>query len=255
MQPARLSPRLERFIRDQTRRAGKSRVIVGVSGGIDSALAATLATRALGADGVVALLMPYRSSHPDSRRDAEDLVRGLGIDHQVIDISPMVDAYFAGRPEADQVRRGNKMARERMSVLYDLSVVYQALVLGTSNKTEILLGYGTLHGDTASAINPMGDLYKTQVRALAAHLGVPERIRLKPPTADLWPEQTDEGELGYSYEEIDRLLVLLVERGLKPRQIATRGFPRRMVRAVQERMRGNEFKRRPPLIARVSGCA
>src|SRR3989442_496036 len=161
------------FIAEETRRAGLKRVVVGLSGGVDSALAACLARRALGRDGVVAVLLPYRLSHPSAVKDARELARRLGIRFELHDTSPMVDAYFAGRPKASRVRRGNKMSRERMSILYDRSVEHEALVLGTSNKTELLLGYGTVHGDMASSINPIGDLYKTQVRQMAAHLKVP----------------------------------------------------------------------------------
>jgi NAD+ synthase len=241
------------FIRRETRRAGLEGVVLGVSGGIDSALSAALAARALGPQGVHALLMPYRTSSAESRRDAEEVVRRLGIGSTVVDISPMIDAYFASRPDSDRVRRGNKMARERMSILFDHSAQRRALVLGTSNRTEILLGYGTLFGDTACSINAIGDLYKTQVRALARHIGVPGRILLKTPTADLWPGQTDEGELGYSYDELDRLLVLMVDRRLGAAALVKRGFSRAMVRAVTERVRRNEFKRRPPLIAPLPG--
>ncbi len=244
---------LERFISDETRRAGMPRIVIGVSGGIDSALSTTLAARALGPRSVLAVMMPYRTSSPDSLRDAQELARSLGVRHEVVDITPMVDAYFASRPDADRVRRGNKMARERMSILYDLSAVGRALVLGTSNKTEILLGYGTLHGDTACALNPIGDLYKTQVRALAQYVGVPETIRARVPSADLWPEQTDEGELGYAYAELDRLLHLVIDRGLKPREAVEHGFDRAMVRLVLERVERNRFKSRPPLIAKITG--
>jgi NAD+ synthase len=244
---------LERFIRDETRRAGTSGVVIGLSGGIDSALSATLAVRALGTQNVTGALLPYHTSNPDSGRDAGELARSLKIRHERVDITPMVDAYFASRPDADRLRRGNKMARERMSILYDLSVVHRALVLGTSNKTEILLGYGTLYGDTACALNAIGDLYKTQVRALAEFVGVPEKIRRKPPSADLWPDQTDEGELGYSYDDLDRLLVLLIDQALKPAEVEARGFARRMVRDVLDRVERNRFKSRPSLIAKVTG--
>jgi NAD+ synthase len=240
---------LERFIRRETRRAGMAGVVVGLSGGIDSALSAALAARALGPENVHALLMPYRTSSPDSRRDAEEVTRWLGIGSTLVDISPMIDAYFASWPDADRVRRGNKMARERMSILFDHSADRRALVLGTSNRTEILLGYGTLFGDTACSINAIGSLYKTQVRALARHVGVPEKILLKVPTADLWPGQTDEGELGYSYDELDRLLFLMVDRRQPAAALVRRGFSRAMVRDVAERVRRSEFKRRAPLIA------
>lgn len=251
--PRRACARLERFIRGETRRAGMEGVVVGLSGGIDSALSAALAARALGPQQVHALLMPYRTSSAETRGDAEEVAAWLGIGCTLVDISPMVDAYFASHPDADRVRRGNKMARERMSILFDHSAKRRALVLGTSNRTEILLGYGTLFGDTACSINAIGSLYKTQVRALARHVGVPERVLLKTPTADLWPGQTDEGELGYTYDELDRLLVLMVDRRLGAAELVKRGFSRDTVRAVADRVRRNEFKRRAPLIASPPG--
>jgi NAD+ synthase len=163
-----------------------------------------------------------------------------------------VDAYFSRHPTTDRTRRGNKMARERMSVLYDLSAARRALVLGTSNKTELLLGYGTLHGDMASALNPLGDLYKTQVRQMARHLGIPPRVVRKRPTADLYPGQTDEGELGVAYAEVDRLLYLLVDLRERPAEARRAGFPPRMVHRVREMIRRSQFKRRLPLIAKLS---
>jgi len=199
------------FIVNEVRKAGFSRVVVGLSGGVDSSLSAFLGAEALGAENVWALLMPYRTSSPESQEHAELVVKQLGIQSDVIEITPMVDAYFERFPEADQVRRGNKMARERMTILFDHSAKLKALVLGTSNKTELLLGYGTLYGDMASAINPLGDLYKTQVRQLARHMGVPEVIVQKKPSADLWAGQTDEAELGFSYREVDELLYLMVD--------------------------------------------
>ena len=252
IKPEAVCSRIEHFIQEETRAAGRSRVVVGLSGGIDSALSATLARRALGRVGVIAVLMPYRSSHPDSLRDAEELAKYLGIRYEKVDISPMVDAYFENRPDADRVRRGNKMARERMSILFDFAAARDALVLGTSNRSETLLGYGTHFGDTACSLNPIGRLYKAQVQLLALHVGVPERIRTKIPTADLWLDQTDEAELGYTYEEIDRLLVLMVDRGLKLRELQAHGFDREMVRSVQERIRRNEFKRRMPHVAPIT---
>ncbi|HKY32931.1 MAG TPA: NAD+ synthase [Candidatus Polarisedimenticolia bacterium] len=243
---------LTSFIAGEVLRTGRKRVVVGLSGGIDSAVAAVLARRALGASGVVAVLMPYRTSHPSSERDARRLTRALGVATERFDISPMVDAYFASDPRAGRVRRGNKMARERMSILYDRSEVHHALVLGTSNKTELLLGYGTLHGDMASALNPLGDLYKTQVRRLAERLRVPAAIRAKVPSADLWAGQTDEAELGHSYDELDRLLHLLVDRRGSRADALAEGWPRRMVDEVLRRIAGSQHKRRPPLVAKLS---
>jgi NAD+ synthase len=240
------------FIRDETQRTGLKRVVVGLSGGVDSAVAACLARRALGRDGVVAVMMPYRLSQPSSVKDARDLARRLGIEAELFDISPMVDAWFESDPKAGRVRRGNKMARERMSILYDRSVVHEALVLGTSNKTELLLGYGTIHGDMASSLNPIGDLYKTQVRQMASHLKVPERIRRKTPTADLWPDQTDEGELGFPYDTIDRLLYLLADQRYTRAAAIEAGWPRTMVDRVLRRIVRSQYKRRLPLIAKLS---
>jgi NAD+ synthase len=240
------------FIRREIRRTGLRRAVVGVSGGLDSAVVLALAVRALGARSVLAAILPYRTSAASSERDAQALLRSLGIPHVRIDISPMVDGYFRAFPRADRHRRGNKMARERMAILYDLSVHWKGLVLGTTNKSEMLLGYGTIHGDLACALHPIGDLYKTQVRQLARHLGVPTRIMRKPPSADLYPGQTDEGELGYSYSRVDRLLHFLVDvRGSREEALKA-GFPRRMIERVQEQIRRSQYKRRMPLIAKVS---
>jgi len=240
------------FIAEETRRAGLKRVVVGLSGGLDSALAACLARRALGRDGVVAILMPYRMSHPSSLKDARHLARRLGIRAELFDITRMVDAYFESDPKAGRVRRGNKMARERMSILYDRSVAHEALVLGTSNKTELLLGYGTVHGDMASSINPLGDLYMTQVRQVAAHMKVPEPIRRKTPSADLWPAQTDEGELGFTYHQVDQLLYLLVDQRYTRSAVIEAGWPRALVGRVMRRVVRSQYKRRLPLIAKLS---
>ena len=240
------------FIAGETRRVGRSRVVVGLSGGVDSAVAATLARRALGARGVVAVLMPYRLSDAASARDARALARRLGIRTEERDITPMIDAYFAGEPKAGRVRRGNKMARERMSILYDLSAAHEALVLGTSNKTELMLGYGTIHGDMASSINPLGDLYKTQIFDLARHLRVPASIRRRIPTAGLWAGQTDEKELGATYEDLDQILHRLVDERLGRADLVREGWPAALVDRVLARVRGSQFKRRMPLIAKVS---
>lgn len=240
------------FIGEETRRVGRRRVVVGLSGGIDSAVAASLARRALGARGVVAILMPYRLSHPSSMKDARALARRLSIRCEEHDITAAIDGYFAGDPKAGRVRRGNKMARERMSILYDRSVVHEALVLGTSNKTELLLGYGTIHGDMASSINPLGDLYKTQIFELARHLRIPAAIQRKVPTADLWPDQTDEKDLGMTYVDLDQVLHRLIDERWTRAETIRGGWPAAMVDRVLARVRGSQFKRRVPLVAKVS---
>jgi NAD+ synthase len=196
--------------------------------------------------------MPYRTSDPSSLKDARAVARVLGIPAEEIDITPMVDPYRERFPRAGRVRLGNRMARERMSVLYDRSAEHDALVLGTSNKTELLLGYGTLHGDMASALNPLGDLYKTQVRRLAEHLGVPAAVRRKPPSADLWEGQTDEGEVGASYEVMDRILYRLFDEWMEIEDVVAAGFPPPLVRRLHRIVAAMQFKRRPPLIAKIS---
>ncbi|MEW9033127.1 MAG: NAD+ synthase [Planifilum fimeticola] len=244
---------LTRALREEVGKTGFRKVILGVSGGIDSALALFLCARAFGPEGVLAVCMPYRESSPDSLKDAREAVEAVGVESVTVDITPQIDAYFAGFPDASPLRRGNKMARERMSILYDLSAEHQALVIGTSNKTELLLGYGTQHGDMASAVNPLGDLYKTQVRQLSAHLGVPESILKKPPSADLWPDQTDEAELGFSYLEVDRLLHFMVDRRYSRERLVRRGFDPELVDRVHRRVVANQYKRRLPVILKVSG--
>jgi NAD+ synthase len=260
LSPLRIDEHLVRkmlvsFLRDEARKSGFSKAILNLSGGIDSSVVAYLAAEAYGPEHVVALLLPYRLSQGHSIEDARDVVRRLGVQSEERDITAQIDAYFAGEPvdtEANRVRAGNKMARERMAILYDRSRVHEAIPLGTSNKTELLLGYGTIFGDLASALNPVGDLYKTQLRELAAHLGVPERIRAKVPTADLWVGQTDEGELGATYAELDLVLYHMVDRRLSPPELVAAGFDRRLVDAVRERVRRNHFKRVPPLVAKLS---
>ncbi len=243
---------LERFIREELAKFGFAKGVVGLSGGVDSSLSAYLAARALGAKNVTAITMPYKTSSPESEADARLVAETLGISLLRIAITPQIDAYFERFPEADKRRRANKMARERMTILYDQSAALGALVIGTSNKTEALLGYTTLWGDMASAVNPLGDLYKTQVRQLARHLGVPERIVAKAPTADLWPGQTDEGELGFTYEEVDRALYWLVDMRLRPQEVAAKGFSEAFVKRVWNMVRQSQFKRRLPPVAKLS---
>lgn len=240
------------FLREEIGSAGLSRAVLGLSGGIDSAVSAALAARALGAENVLLLAMPYHASSESSLTDAREVAELIGVRLEVVDISPQVDAYFEACPDANALRRGNKMARERMSVLYDRSADSRALVVGTSNKTELLLGYGTLFGDMASAINPLGDLYKTQVYSLARHLSLPESVITKPPSADLWAGQTDEEELGFGYDEVDVLLHDLVERRLDEQEMRAAGHDPAFVQRVQRMIAGSQFKRRMPIIAMVS---
>lgn len=246
--------RLEAFIRDELAAAGFSRLVVGLSGGIDSAVSCALAVRAMGPDNVTALIMPYRSSNPANVSDAQALAGQLGIRAVTVDITPMVDAYFDGDPGADEVRRGNMMARQRMAVLYDHSQRLGALVLGTGNKTEAMLGYTTMYGDNACALNPLADLLKTQVRRLASFLGIPAAIIAKPPSADLWTGQTDEEELGLTYELADRILHGLCHLRLAPAELsaAPYGLPADAVGKVVRLIRAMRFKRGLPAAARIT---
>jgi len=246
---------LTSFIRDAVETSGTSGVVVGLSGGIDSSLAAALAVRALGPERVHGFLLPYRTSSGESVSDALLIAEHLGLPHRKIDISPMVDAYFAIETDADAGRRGNKMARERMTILFDQAKKLGALVLGTSNKTEILLGYSTVFGDNASSLNPLGDLYKHQVWQLARHLGLPEQVVAKRPSADLFPGQTDEGDFGFDYATADEVLWLLFDEGLTPDEVIERGYDEAVVRRIVQFERQFRFKRRLMLIARLSGSA
>lgn len=243
---------LTRFLRAELQRAGFQRAVVGLSGGIDSTVVTYLAARALGPAQVLAVMMPYKTSSAATRNDALAVVRELGVQSLELPITAQIDAYFAGQPDASRLRLANKCARERMTILYDQSAAFGGLVLGTSNKSELLLGYGTQFGDMASAVNPIGDLYKTQLGPLAVHLGIPAEIRGKTPTGDLWVGQTDEGELGFSYTEVDRLLYLLVDCRWQTRELVEAGFDAEFVRQVTERVRRNHYKRRMPVIAKLS---
>jgi NAD+ synthase len=240
------------FIQAEITRAGFTRAVVGLSGGLDSALSCTLAAQAMQPENVLALRMPYKTSSQDSLDHAQMVIDALGVQSRTIPITDMVDPYLAKFPDAGRVRHGNIMARARMIILYDQSEEFNGLVVGTGNKTEILLGYTTLYGDAACAINPLGDLYKTQVQQLARALGIPEVILQKPPTADLWEDQTDEGELGFTYADVDRLLFLLVDQRYSPQDCVEAGFDEMFVHRVVERMRRNHFKRLMPPIAKLS---
>ena len=239
------------FIRGQLRQAGFERLVLGLSGGIDSALVACLVAEAIGADHLLCVLMPYRTSSDASRADAELVVNQLGAASELVDISPMVDAFFAAAPDASAVRRGNVMARQRMTVLYDRSVTWGGLVVGTGNKTESLIGYTTLFGDSACAFNPIGDLYKSQVRQIAQAIGVPDRIITKAPSADLWPGQTDETEAGFSYPVLDRLLYWRIDRRRSDEEMAELGFDPELVARVDRMIATSEFKRQVPPIAKL----
>jgi NAD+ synthase len=244
------------FIRSQMQQTGFTRLVVGLSGGVDSAAVAYLAARAIGPDNLLAIRMPYRTSSEASETDALRVVDDLGCRTERIEITPMVEPMLeliSGEdPDATNVRRGNVMARQRMIILYDRSAAFDALVIGTSNKTEALLGYGTLHGDMAAALQPIGDLYKTQLRAVARELGVPEEVVAKPPSADLWPGQTDEGELGRSYDSLDRVLFALVDRRWTIDRCVAAGLERSLVEWVAGRVARMEFKRHLPPVAKLS---
>lgn len=253
----RIDPELTRtvlkvFLRDEIRKVGFEKAVIGLSGGIDSSVACYLVSQAIGAHNVLALRLPYKTSSPDSLEHAQRVIETLGVPSQTIDITPMVDPLFARLPDMDNRRRGNVMARQRMIVLYDQSAASGGLVIGTSNKTELLLGYGTLFGDMAAAVTPLGDLYKTQVRQLAAHLGVLQPIIDKPPSADLWIGQTDEGEMGLTYAEADRLLMTLVDERYTPAEAIEAGFDAQLVERVWRTVRVNHYKRRGPIIAKLS---
>lgn len=247
---------LTSFVRDAVESARSQGVVVGLSGGVDSALSAALATRALGADRVHAFFLPYRTSNPQSAEDASQVARTLGLPLRTLEISAAIDAYFDHHePDADQIRRGNKMARERMAILFDQAKKSGCLVLGTSNKTEILLGYSTVFGDNASSLNPLGDLYKQQVWQLSRHLGLPNEVIDKAPSADLWPGQTDEGDFGFDYATADEVLYLMFDQGLTGDEIIGHGYPATVVHRIERLERANRFKRRLMLIARLSGSA
>jgi NAD+ synthase len=263
MAPPDLTPRLrintdlartvlKTFLRDEIRKVGVEHAIIGLSGGIDSALACYLTAQAIGAHNVYAVQMPYRTSAPDSLDHARLVVEALGVQSEIVEITDMVDPLIARTPDMTPLRKGNLMARARMIVLFDRSAAQRGLVIGTSNKTELLLGYGTLFGDMASALNPIGDLYKTQVRQLAQAIGVPQPIVDKPPSADLWIGQTDEDEMGLTYAEVDQLLYLLVDERYSPEEAIEAGFDRSYVERVWKLIRTMQFKRRGPLIAKLS---
>jgi NAD+ synthase len=240
------------FIKSEITRAGFSRAVINLSGGIDSAVSFILAVEALGPSNVLALRLPYKTSSNDSLKHAQDLIDIYDCPSKTMPITDMVEGLISYEPEMSAIRKGNIMARARMIVAYDQSEDFKGLVVGTGNKTEILLGYTTLYGDSACDLNPIGDLYKTQVRQLARALEVPEPIILKAPSADLWAGQTDEGELGFTYEEVDKVLCLLVDQRYRPEECVEAGFDEGFIRQVYDRIRKTQFKRVLPPIAKLS---
>jgi len=252
LQPELVVELLESFLREEVGVAGTARAVVGLSGGIDSAVTAALCARAFGPSEVLAVLMPYRTSSPDSEEHARLVAERLGVGTRRVDVSAMADGYLEIAGIRDATRRGNVLARCRMIVLYDLSVEWKGLVIGTSNKTEMLLGYSTQWGDAAHAVNPLGDLYKHQVVQLAEHLDLPREVIDKPPSADLFAGQTDEADLGFSYELADRILVHLVDDRLRPDELVAEGFDPAVVDRIVRRIVTYQYKRLPPVIAKLS---
>jgi len=240
------------FIRNEIRKFGFQSAVLGLSGGIDSAVVCELAARALGPENVLAVLMPYRTSSAESLDHAAIMVEKTGVRSETVDISAVVDAFFAPVGEASRLRKGNVMARTRMLYLYDISARDSRLVVGTSNKTELLLGYGTLFGDMASAVNPIGDLYKTQLWGLARHLGVPDALVEKVPSADLWEGQSDEADLGFSYGEVDKLLYMMLEERMGRDAVLREGIDGAFYDRVRKMVVRNQYKRMMPLIAKIS---
>ena len=242
---------LVEFLRENFKKAGFSKAVLGLSGGIDSALVAYLLRDALGKENVLAIMMPYKSSNPDSLNHAKLVIEDLKINSKTIEITDMIDAYFKNEKEATSLSMGNKMARERMSILFDYSSKENALVVGTSNKTEIYLGYSTQFGDSACALNPIGDLYKTNIWDLSRYLKIPNELIEKKPSADLWEGQTDEQEMGLTYKEADQVLYRMLEENKTVEEVLAEGFNKDLVDNIVRRMNRSEYKRRMPLIAKI----
>ncbi|MCX6827064.1 MAG: NAD+ synthase [candidate division Zixibacteria bacterium] len=247
-----IAQKLEAFLAGHLKKAEFEGYIVGLSGGIDSSLSATIAVKAVGKEKIYGLIMPYRHSSSNSEKDALAVAAELGIKTEKIDISPMISAYYGDIKKVNPIRLGNKMARERMSILFDKAHEHKALVLGTSNRTEICLGYGTWYGDIACSINPIGMLYKTQIRQMACYYGLPPAILAKIPTADLWPGQTDEGELGLQYSEVDQLLSIMIDKNITfRRELNDAGFDDHLIDRAVSLLNKSSFKRRLPEIADI----
>ena len=249
--PTEVSEQLVSFLNDGLKATGRAKYVIGLSGGLDSTVCAVLGIKAVGAKNVFGVIMPYATSSVSSQEDAIDISKRLGIESAVINISPIADAYFKMKTGIETLRKDNFLARVRMAVLYDYAAKFHGLVLGTSNKTEALLGYGTIHGDAAWDINPLWDLYKTQVRDLADYLKIPRNIIDKIPTADLWEGQTDEGELGFTYERIDRILYLMIELGYDLKRLTDEGLQESEIMRARQLVKKNQFKRSGPAVARL----
>ncbi len=241
--------KITEFIKQQMIKAGFKKLIVGLSGGIDSSVTATMCVKAVGKDNVFGVMLPYRKSHPDSFEHAKQVAKQLGIKYEVVDISPMIDAYFDNyAANADILRKGNRIARERMCVLYDLSAKYKALVAGTGNRSEIIVGYCTQYGDNACAFEPIGHLYKTEVWELAKILDLPDVVINKKPTADLWDAQTDEDEMGITYKELDEILYQMLDQKMEYEDLIA-AFSKEKIDKVKRMIQISEFKRNtPPII-------
>jgi NAD+ synthase len=250
--PAFIEKLLTKFIKEELGKFNFQKAVLGLSGGLDSSVTAFLCEKAIGAQNVLALVLPYGESFEKDVRDAEKVITILGINSRTINIKPMIDAYYSQIPTKNKIIKGNKMARERMSILYDFSSREKAMVMGTSNKTELLLGYGTIHGDMASGINPIGDLYKSQVRKLGQHLQVPEKILQKSPSAGFWPGQTDEKEIGIDYGKLDNILFQLVDLRKSKQEVISMGFSEKTVNQITEMIKNSEFKRKLPPIPKIS---
>lgn len=244
---------LVEFVREEVTKSGFKKVVLGLSGGIDSAIVAFIAAKALGPENVLGIMMPYKSSSKESVEHAKLVIDKLGINSKLIEITPMVDAYFTLEEGISNMRKGNKMARERMSILYDYSAKEGALVLGTSNKTEILLGYSTQFGDSASALNPIGDLYKTQIWEISRYMGVPGELIDKKPSADLWEGQTDESELGFSYLLADKILYSMIDERRTCEELIEEGFDLQIIERIKNKIKFSQYKRKLPVILKLSG--
>jgi len=238
--------KITEFIKQQLKRAGFTKLIVGLSGGIDSSVTAALSVKVVGKENVFGVMLPYRKSHPDSLEHAKQVAKQLGIKYEIADISPMVDAYFENyATDADILRKGNRIARERMCVLYDLSAKYKALVAGTGNRSEIMVGYCTQYGDNACAFEPIGHLYKTEVLKLAKILNLPDSVINKKPTADLWEDQTDEDEMGITYIELDEILYQMLDQKMEYEDLIA-AFSKEKIDKVKRMIQMSDFKRNTP---------